>query len=349
MLGPLPVARRRALALLLFVGSACGGGSESTAPPSGSTPRPTPTPEQPTGQVLTSANLALSAHTMEVGDLAKAQPEGMDQRGNFIPAVRFSFASSAPSIVTVDTAGVLTARAPGDAQIQASALGVTSPWRSVTVIPVAVTRVEVSPQRLALQPGQQGVLSAAALNRALRPIEGRAITWSSSDSTIARVSSTGAVSALRNGVATISATSEGRTGAAAVVVAIPDPAGPTKIAFATPLADQPIKDTLKVKVGVNGPRAISRVEARLRDRMITLDSTPVGLFGAVTAWVGTFDLFLLGSGYHYLVVTATDALGVATVDSIRFERAATLNGGDNPPQRRDRLRLPPPSRKISHE
>jgi len=47
---------------------------------------------------------------------------------------------------------------------------------------------------------------------------GRAITWSSSDPTVATVLATGFVRAVGAGTATITATSEGHSGTAAVTV-----------------------------------------------------------------------------------------------------------------------------------
>ncbi|GAB1342934.1 hypothetical protein MASR1M101_20610 [Gemmatimonas sp.] len=69
-----------------------------------------------------------------------------------------------------------------------------------------------------------------------RPLSGRAVSWTSSNPAVASVTVTGLVSALAPGNATISATSEGQTGQAALQVL-------------TPVASVVISGSTRVKVG----------------------------------------------------------------------------------------------------
>jgi acid phosphatase len=91
---------------------------------------------------------------------------------------------------------------------------------SVTVacaIPVAT--VTVSPASVSLQIGQSSQLTATPKDANGNPLTGRAITWSSSNTAIATVSGSGLVTGVAaGGPATITATSEGRSGSAAVTV-----------------------------------------------------------------------------------------------------------------------------------
>ena len=101
--------------------------------------------------------------------------------------------------------------------------------------PTPVATVAVSPRSVVVLVGQTTQLTAVPLDAHGTPLAGRAVTWASSDSSVASVT-TGRVAGLAPGRATITATSEGRTGAAGVVVAAPGATqpDPTKLPEATP-------------------------------------------------------------------------------------------------------------------
>jgi len=66
--------------------------------------------------------------------------------------------------------------------------------------------------------GQTVQLTATPKDASGNPLSGRAVTWSSSDTTVATVSRTGFVTAKGAGTATITATSEGKSGTATITV-----------------------------------------------------------------------------------------------------------------------------------
>jgi hypothetical protein len=81
-----------------------------------------------------------------------------------------------------------------------------------------VARIEVSPLRLDLQPGQSGQLSATMYDADGVQLSGRAVTFSVENQTVATVSSSGRVTAQAVGNTTVTATSEGKSATANVVV-----------------------------------------------------------------------------------------------------------------------------------
>jgi alpha-tubulin suppressor-like RCC1 family protein len=84
-----------------------------------------------------------------------------------------------------------------------------------------VTTVAVTAATDSLGQGQSVTLSAALQDSTAASVAGcYPVTWASSDTTVATVSSAGVVTAVRGGTATISATSGGKTGSATVVVTI---------------------------------------------------------------------------------------------------------------------------------
>ena len=101
-----------------------------------------------------------------------------------------------------------------------------------------VASVTVNPPTADLQVGQTLELDAVVRDSAGNVLGGRAIVWSSSNGLRATVTANGAVTAHSGGTTTISATSEGMSGTAAVTVtarlACLDQAGPTINVSGTP-------------------------------------------------------------------------------------------------------------------
>ena len=97
--------------------------------------------------------------------------------------------------------------------------GRDSPTKSETQAPA---RVSVMPSISRLVSfGQTVQLSAAVLDRQGGRVSGVVLTWSSSDASIASVTQSGLVTALRNGTVTIRAAASGLEGRAIVTVAVP--------------------------------------------------------------------------------------------------------------------------------
>jgi uncharacterized protein YjdB len=91
-----------------------------------------------------------------------------------------------------------------------------------TVVPVA--SVSVTPTSATIQPGATTQLAATTLDSAGNTLTGRSVTWSSSNTSVATVSSSGLVTAIAAGTAQVSATSEGKSGNSAITVS-PPPSG----------------------------------------------------------------------------------------------------------------------------
>jgi hypothetical protein len=81
-----------------------------------------------------------------------------------------------------------------------------------------------------LNVGQTLGLTATLRDAACNTLTNRAVIWSSSNVTVATVNGSGAVTTLTAGSATITATSEGRSGSAAITVAPPTPTGQVLLA-----------------------------------------------------------------------------------------------------------------------
>ena len=91
----------------------------------------------------------------------------------------------------------------------------------VTIVPTPVIRVVVSPSTMNLPAGEQKQLEAYVFPKYAT---NKSVRWSSSNKSVVTVSSTGIVTALKSGIASIYATSvSGKKKAKCVVTVLPPP------------------------------------------------------------------------------------------------------------------------------
>ncbi|MEP6999470.1 MAG: Ig-like domain-containing protein [bacterium] len=201
---------RATFAMSVSVLFGCGGDGA----PSGAT--------APAAPVLTVVHVALSQDTLGVGQAALAIITGLDQNGAAIGVPPPLWSTTSAAIATVSAAGVVTAVAPGHTTLVGSVNGKQGQV-PLTVIPVPVSRVLISPEVARVVRGGNVQLTATALDFSAQVLSGRVVSWSSSDVTRATVSATGVVTAVTPGDVTIAATSEGvETTASVTVTALPD-------------------------------------------------------------------------------------------------------------------------------
>jgi hypothetical protein len=130
---------------------------------------------------------------------------------------------------------------PGQFKIKAQGgSGALADSAVVTVSAVAVASVDVSPATAGLTTGQTTQLTATPRDASGGSLSGRVVTWTSSNGAVASVNGNGLVTAASAGSATITATSEGRNGSAALTVTSPTGgAWPNEPAGMTLLTDEP--------------------------------------------------------------------------------------------------------------
>src|ERR1019366_8247288 len=90
--------------------------------------------------------------------------------------------------------------------------------QSITVTPIPVASLTVTPTIASLAIGATQQLTATTLDANGNTLSGRAVTWGTSDATKATVSASGLVTAVVRARATITATSETKTGTATITV-----------------------------------------------------------------------------------------------------------------------------------
>ena len=128
-----------------------------------------------------------------------------------------SWTSSASTIATVSSSGLVTGVSTGSAIVTASA-GSASGTALITVSPPPVATVNVTLGSASLAIGGSTAATAVALSATNVVLTGRTTAWSSSNSLVASVSQTGDVSAVAGGTASIRATVDGVVGQATITV-----------------------------------------------------------------------------------------------------------------------------------
>ena len=148
---------------------------------------------------------------------ATLQLTAHDENGETITSLTWN--SDKSDIASVSGSGLVTAIAPGQATITATA-GSAAGTSVVTVRQVATT-VSVSPGELTLEIGQTGQLTAEVQDARGNLIVGAPIDWSTTHVDIATVSNSGLVTALAAGSTSAIATSDQASTSVSIQVAAP--------------------------------------------------------------------------------------------------------------------------------
>ncbi|HYV97231.1 MAG TPA: Ig-like domain-containing protein, partial [Gemmatimonadaceae bacterium] len=122
-----------------------------------------------------------------------------------------------PALATISAEGVLQARGAGRTLVRAQVDNVTSEFWLEVAAPV-VSEVRITGARGPLSVGDRRQLTAVVLDTADNVLADRIVQWTSSDRSIATVSSSGLVSATATGDVTITATSDTKSAQFAVTI-----------------------------------------------------------------------------------------------------------------------------------
>jgi uncharacterized protein YjdB len=175
--------------------------------------------EPPPPAPVASVDVTPAADTLTVGSTVQFTAVARDAEGNVLSDRAMSWLSRDTAIAAVTAAGLVTGITTGAVYVTATSEG-QADSALVTVVPVPVASVRVSPATASVAAGSTVQLAATTLDAAGNLLTGRAVTWSTSEAAIATVSSSGLVTAVAAGTATISATSEGRSGTATVTTTV---------------------------------------------------------------------------------------------------------------------------------
>ena len=169
-----------------------------------------------------------------------------------------------------------------------------------------VARVEVDPLVLSLGEGESRTLVARAFDASGRRLEGREVTWTSGDTTIAEVDAGGRLVAKRRGTITVTATVEGRV---AVVTVTVTPVAVASIAV-TPtallLSAGQTRQLTAIILDAAGNRLTDRVVNWTTDAPDVAGVSASGLVSAIGHGYATITATCEGKSFS-LAVTVQDA------------------------------------------
>lgn len=203
--------------------TACGGGGGGDGGGGGSG---LTTPSVQVGSVA-----VMSPSTqLQVGAQLTATAEVRSPAGALLTGRVVSWTSSNTGVAAVSDAGVVTAVAAGTVNITATSEG-RAGTLALTVVPVPVSAVELSAPAATVAIDRTLSMTVSLRGEGGATLSGRAVTWSSSAPQVAAVSEAGVVTGLSAGTATITATSEGKSGTFAVTV-VPPPVNSVTLSLA---------------------------------------------------------------------------------------------------------------------
>jgi uncharacterized protein YjdB len=246
----------------------------------------------------------VSPSSIVAGSTAQATATTRDASGNVLTGREVAWSSSAPGIATVSASGVVTGVAPGTATITATSEN-RSGSATVTVTQVPVASVSLTPTTATIDAGGTVELTATARSASGQALTGRTVTWATSNPAVAFISSSGVVTGIAPGTATITATVEGRSDAATITVR-----GPVARVTITPSTST---------IGRTGPAG---------ERMVQLTATAFDAAGNVLP--GRTFTWISSSNSRASVdanglVRAGDTDGVATITAITGGRFGTAS------------------------
>ncbi|HEU5183561.1 MAG TPA: PKD domain-containing protein [Gemmatimonadaceae bacterium] len=186
------------------------------------------------GVPVATVDVTPSDATVDIGGTVQLTATPRDASGDPLNGRAITWATSDPEVATVDGAGLATGVAPGAATITATSEGVSG-TSAITVASVAVATVEVSPATESVTLGARVQLTATPRDVDGEPLS-RPVTWATSAPAVASVNGSGLVTALYEGSATITATSEGTSGTATITVTAPPAGSPAMMVTAGDIA-----------------------------------------------------------------------------------------------------------------
>src|SRR5213082_532764 len=169
---------------------------------------------------VASVTVSPSPASVQQGATVQLTATPKDANGNPLNGRVVTWSSNNTAVARVNGSGLVTGVGAGTATITATSEG-QGGTSDVTVTLAPVASVTVTPSPASVAVGLTVQLTATPKDANGNPLSGRVITWSSNNTAVATVNGSGLVSGVTAGSATITATSEGKTGTSAVTVTTP--------------------------------------------------------------------------------------------------------------------------------
>src|SRR5205807_2175433 len=167
---------------------------------------------------VASVTVTPATASLTVGQTVQLTATPRDANGNPLTGRVITWQSSNSAIASVNGSGLVTGVGPGGPVTMTATSEGQSGTASVTVTAAPAAAVTVRPSSGTVAMGQTVQLSATLRDANGNILTGRSVTWASNNTSVATVTGTGLVTGKVAGSATITATSEGQNGTAAITV-----------------------------------------------------------------------------------------------------------------------------------
>lgn len=171
------------------------------------------TKPEPTPATVT---VTLAAATLDPGDSTQATVTAADASGKPVSAESPTFTTSSGSVATVTASGRVKAVTDGVTDVVATVRGVSG-TASLTVH-TSIATVAVTAPRTTFEANDTTRLAVTLTSAKGATIAGRTVTYTTSNASVATVSSAGLVQGVSAGTADITASAEGKSAALAVTI-----------------------------------------------------------------------------------------------------------------------------------
>lgn len=231
-----------------------------------------------------------------------------DSSGKVLTGRTVAWSSSNTAAATVDQSGFVLAIATGTTTITAKSGNATG-TSAITVSNVPVKTITISPANPSVIVGQTTTLTATAKDSAGNVLTGRAITWTSSNTNVATITSAGVATGVAVGTDSIRASSGTATSAPATLTVNPIPASSVVVS----------PSVANIFIGGTTPLSATVTDANgnpISGASVTWSSGNAGV--ATVASTGALTATATGTGTGTAVITAkstsSNASGAAAVN-----------------------------------
>jgi uncharacterized protein YjdB len=293
------------------------------------------------------ASIAVVLHnpTVTPGQTTWAQAEARDASGKVLTGKSVAWSSAMPTLATVSQDGTVTTISAGSVSIVATAEGVTGSSTLIigSATPASVATVSLSATSTSMFVGQSQAVTVTLRDAAGNTLSGRTIGWSSSNLGAITVSPSGQVTAAGVGTATVTATSEGKSGSISFTVST---APVTTVATVTVSGGNSINvgQTAQLSATAKDPSGVI-----LSGRTVTWTSSAPGIASVTSAGV----VSALAAGSAVINATISGVVGslpmtiIAPVSSPPPDPAQTVATPAELPRATPSFNIPAPTRIVN--
>lgn len=277
--------------------------------------------------------ITLALPSLTLGATTTATAVLRDERGAVLADRAITWSSTSPSVATVSQTGAITTVQAGTTTITASSEG-KSASATLTVLPVPIATITVTLGASPIVIGTTTVATAVLRDANGALLTGRPLAFTSANSAVATVSTTGTVTAVSTGTTVISVTSGDKAGNASITVIDP-PVASVSIAGPATLAPGASAGYTATPRDVSGAALSNRTVAWSSSDASVATVSASGNVTALTPGITTIAAtsegqrgsVMLTVRYNIATVTVTGSSRVKVGDAYTYTVVAKLADG----------------------